>query len=293
MLIYLSPNKFKLCSLELNITWFIHSECEWIGAFVHCLNALKLKYNAAQTVNSRYKLTWILINFTELPSFSMCPTDRINLSEAPHCLVQHAICPKLDPKLHMPAAACEGLRQTMSDTMGLAVPLAERLSCQRYKKPHARRRQKVWLWEEFILSDSFAWKPFTSPHFLLHHYSCKIKKKSCPLPEAPAEARSPDQCVQAGETAWQRLGDKCFFRGGFLLHKKCTIVQVNRHSHCAEECDDRLNPELNQQDHCSEWHGIRNNVSSKENIFRKHETCWTREQKYDRIYLWLNRCGSQ
>lgn len=112
----------------------------------------------------------------------MCPTDRINPSEAPHCLVQHAICPKLDPKLHMAAAACKGLRQTMSDTMGLAVPLAERLSCQPFKKPHVRRRQEVWLWREFILSDRFAWMPFTSPRFsyiIIHLWKKACSRGSC------------------------------------------------------------------------------------------------------------------
>lgn len=159
----------------------------------------------------------------------MCPTDGINLSEAPRCLVQHAICPKLDPKLHMPAAACEGLRQTMSDTMGLAVPLAERLSCQRHKKPHARRRQKVWLRGEFILSDSFAWKAFHFSSLSVTSLFMLDKKKSCPLPEAPAEARSPDQCVQAGETAWQRLGDKFFWGGRIFASQEmhyCTSKQT-------------------------------------------------------------------
>ena len=42
------------------------------------------------------------------------------------------------PISHGPAAVCKGLTQTMSHTMGLAVPLAERLSCQQYKKPLTR-----------------------------------------------------------------------------------------------------------------------------------------------------------
>lgn len=44
-------------------------------------------------------------------------------------------------------------------------------------------------------------------------------KKACPVPKAPVEAAdqsgSSYQCVQAGETAWQRLGVK-FFWGGIL-----------------------------------------------------------------------------
>ena len=129
----------------------------------------------------------VWINFTQPPSLPMCPADRINLSVAPRCLVQLAICQKLDPKLHMPAAVCKGPRQTMSGTMGLAVPLAERLSCQLHKKPHARRERKVWPRGQFMLSESFAWRPFTSPHFLLHHFLCEEKKKS--VPEAPVEGR--------------------------------------------------------------------------------------------------------
>lgn len=149
----------------------------------------------------------------------MCPADRINFSVAPRCLVQCAICQKLDPKLHMPAAVCKGLRQTMSGTMDLAVPLAERLSCQLHKKPHARREQKVWPRGEFMLSESFAWRPFTSPHFLLHHYSRK-KKKSVLFRRLQSRATDRRggsyQCVQAGETALQRLGFKfclCFWLG--------------------------------------------------------------------------------
>lgn len=63
---------------------------------------------------------------------------------------------KLDPKLHKLAAVRKGLEQTMSDTMGLAVPLAERLSCQQYKKPHTRCRREVWPQGEFMESESFA-----------------------------------------------------------------------------------------------------------------------------------------
>lgn len=153
----------------------------------------------------------------------MCPTDRINLSEAPRCLVQHAICPKLDPKLHMPAAACEGLRQTMSDTMGLAVPLAERLSCQRHKKPHARRRQKVWLRGEFILSDSFAWKAFhfsslsVTSLFMLDKNKLSSSRGSCRGPQSRPVCSSWGNSV--AEAGWQVFfggEDFCFTRNALL-----------------------------------------------------------------------------
>lgn len=126
----------------------------------------------------------------------------------------------------MPAAVCEGLKQTMSNTMDLDLPLAKRLSCQRYKKPRARREQKVWLRGEFILSESLAWRPSTSPHFLLHHYSC----------EAPVEARRPKTGAMAA-TSVLKLGKQrgrgwvssFFGLGGILAPQEmhyCTSEQT-------------------------------------------------------------------
>jgi len=49
---------------------------------------------------------------------------------------------------------------------------------------------------------------------------------------------------------------------GFKRHKKHTIVGVNRRPLCVAKCDDRLNPELQEQGRRSDWHPIRNTVSS-------------------------------
>lgn len=124
----------------------------------------------------------------------------------------------------------------MSDTMDPAVPLAEMLSCQHYKKKKpllVQEEERFWPRGEFILRESFSQRPFIPPHFLLHHYSCEGRKKKTACP-APVRARWAERLQR---TAWESespvLGEgERWGTGNFSFHKKYTIVPVNRPSHC-------------------------------------------------------------
>ena len=76
-------------------------------------------------------------------------------------------------------------------------------------KLHARRPQKVWLWGEFILSDRFAQRPLTSPHF--SYIIIQVGEK------APAEAHRADQRGQPGQSPRKRPGKEVFFRKERIL----------------------------------------------------------------------------
>lgn len=131
----------------------------------------------------------------------MSPVDRINLSEAPRCFVQRAIYLKSDPKLHMPAAACKGLRQTMSNTMALAVPLAVRLSCQRCKKAPSPAQAKGLALGRIHIEQKLCLEA-------LHVFSLSVtslfiwQKKPHPAPDAPVRPLRPEQWQPPACSSW-------------------------------------------------------------------------------------------
>lgn len=100
---------------------------------------------------------------------STCPISTMDLSKVPDGLLQPAVHQKLDPKT---AHAC--ICVTISHTIGLAVPLAlplaERLSCQRHKS------STFGTGKRFGSEENSYWTialPAECPGltFLLHHYS--------------------------------------------------------------------------------------------------------------------------
>lgn len=98
-----------------------------------------------------------------------CPISTVNHSTVPDWRLQPAVHHKLDPRT---AHAC--IRVTVSHTIGLAVPLAlplaQRLSCQRHKS------STFGTGKRFGSEESSPWttaSPAECPGltFLLHHYS--------------------------------------------------------------------------------------------------------------------------
>lgn len=129
----------------------------------------------------------------------------------------------------MPAAACKGLRQTMSNTMALAVPLAVRLSCQRCKKPFAQLRQKDWPWGEFALSKSFAWRLFISLSFcyIISHQTKKGPSCSWCFRQAPRPKLWQLPVCSRWGSCVAEAGCQVVFEG-FQPLKKWTIVCVKQ-----------------------------------------------------------------